>query len=260
VNLRVLAAAALVAATFGCGATAMNPGHAVTAPPAAAAAAAPLSGPATVPAALAGATARSQVVTHKLWEVGKKGRPVLLVHGWAGEAKEMAYLAENLATRGYAAWSVDLRPADARVADTARGMAQAIDDVLARTGAQKLSLVCHSMGGLDSRYYLHMMWGARKVDRLVTIASPHHGTIWGGLAHGEAKIDLRPGSDLLALLDSFGQPLVPTTSIYSLTDQTVVPQNSAILAGAKNLPHWGLSHTSILRNAQVLDEVLAALR
>ncbi len=248
---RVLVAVALLAATLGCGAKA-----AATAAASRVAPAASRVGPASVPAS----ESRSQTVSFKLFEVGKKGRPVLLVHGWAGEAKEMAYLAEGIGSAGYAAWSVDLRPSDARVADTARGLAGAIDEVLKQAGADKLSLVCHSMGGLDSRYYLAMLVGTRKVDRLITIATPHHGTIWGDFAHGEAKIDLRPGSDLLRTLDSFGKPLVPTTSIYTWTDQTVVPQDSAILDGATNLAHWGLTHTSILKNEIVLGQVVGALK
>ena len=116
------------------------------------------------------------------------------------------------------------------------------------------------MGGLDARYYLGMMWGARKIERVVTVASPHHGTVVAEFAHGEAKVDLLPGSDLVRLLESQGPPQVPTTSIFSYTDQTVVPQNSAILAGATNLSHWGFTHTSILRSPKILDQVVTALR
>lgn len=202
---------------------------------------------------------RGQDVAYKLHDLAGKGHPVLLVHGWDGKATEMAYLGEGLRTRGFAPYSVDLRPSDAAVADTARSMGKAIDEVLAKEGKTKLSLVCHSMGGLDARYYLGMMWGARKIAKVVTIASPHHGTVIAEFAHGEAKVDLLPESDLIRLLDSLGPPPVPFTSIYSWTDQTVVPQKSAIMAGATNLSHWGMTHTSILRNAKVLEQVVSAL-
>lgn len=202
---------------------------------------------------------RGQDVAFTLYDLKGVGRPVLLVHGWDGKATEMAYLGNGLRTRGFAPYSVDLRPSDAAVADTARAMGKAIDEVLARTGKAKLSLVCHSMGGLDARYYLGMMWGARKIEKVVTIASPHHGTVIAEFAHGEAKYDLLPESQLIRLLDTLMPPPVPFTSIYSWTDQTVVPQNSAILAGATNLEHWGMTHTSILRNAKVLEQVIGAL-
>jgi pimeloyl-ACP methyl ester carboxylesterase len=211
------------------------------------------------PAPLAGQS-EQQDVTYTLYDLKGEGNPVLLVHGWAGLASEMQYLGEGLRKQGFAPYSVDLRPSDARIADTARAMSKAIDEVLAKEGAKKLILVCHSMGGLDARYYLGMLFGTRKVERLVTIATPHHGTIWGGFAHGEARMDLKPDSEFFRTLDSFGKPLVPTTSIFSWTDQTVVPQNSAILDGATNLEHVGPSHTSILRNPKVLGQVTAALR
>lgn len=211
------------------------------------------------PVVLAGPT-EDQDVSYTLHDLKGEGKPVLLVHGWAGMASEMRYLGEGLRQHGFAPYSVDLRPSDARIAATARAMGKAIDEVLAKEREAKLILVGHSMGGLDARYYLGMMFGTRKVERLVTIATPHHGTIWGGLAHGEAKEDLRPDSDFFRTLSSFGKPMVPTTSIFSWTDQTVVPQNSAILDGATNLEHVGLSHTSILRNPKVLGQVTAALR
>ncbi len=203
---------------------------------------------------------RGQDVAYRLYDLKGMGKPVLLVHGWDGKATEMAHLGEGLRTRGFAPYSIDLQPSDAAVSDTARAMGKAIDEVLVRQGKTKLSLVCHSMGGLDARYYLGMMWGARKIERVVTVASPHHGTVVAEFAHGEAKVDLLPGSDLVRLLESLGPPQVPTTSIFSYTDQTVVPQNSAILAGATNLSHWGFTHTSILRSPKILDQVVTALR
>lgn len=263
-NLRLPLTAALLLACVACGAAAQVPGlrqgavsraGSVSVPTPEAFAGASNQGD----AANASAYRRGQDVAYRLYDLEGKGQPVLLVHGWDGKATEMAYLGAGLRTRGFAPYSIDLRPSDAAVADTARSMGKAIDEVLGKEGKTRLSLVCHSMGGLDARYYLGMMWGARRIEKVVTIASPHHGTVIAEFAHGEAKVDLLPESDLIRLLDSLGPPPVPVTSILSWTDQTVVPQNSAVLAGATNLHHWGMTHTGILRNAKVLEQVVAAL-
>lgn len=198
-------------------------------------------------------------LTHTLYALGGKGPPVLLVHGWDGYAKNMVDIGKALVTGSYAVYSVDIRPSDASVPDTAIEMAAAIGEVLGREGKPKLSIVGHSMGGLDARYYLGQLFGKRKVEALVTIATPHHGTLNGYIAHGPAGADLIPGSPLIRLLDGLGPPSVRTLSLYSRTDQVVVPQESAILAGAVHREYWGISHDGMLHDPRVIAEALAFL-
>ncbi len=40
----------------------------------------------------------------------------------------------------------------------------------------RIDIVAHSMGGLVSRVYVQMLGGHRRVDRLITLGTPHHGT------------------------------------------------------------------------------------
>jgi triacylglycerol esterase/lipase EstA (alpha/beta hydrolase family) len=40
----------------------------------------------------------------------------------------------------------------------------------------RISLIAHSMGGLVARFYLQQLGGARRVDQLITLATPHHGS------------------------------------------------------------------------------------
>ena len=49
-----------------------------------------------------------------------------------------------------------------------------VDQVLAQTGAQKVDIVAHSMGGLLAKYYIEH-YGQGKVDKFVDIATPHLG-------------------------------------------------------------------------------------
>jgi pimeloyl-ACP methyl ester carboxylesterase len=50
-----------------------------------------------------------------------------------------------------------------------------VSSVLRATGAKKVDLVAHSMGGLISRSYLQFYEGHRNVRRLLTVSTPHHG-------------------------------------------------------------------------------------
>ena len=51
-----------------------------------------------------------------------------------------------------------------------------IEHVLAETGASRLNLIAHSMGGLDARYLISHRRLHRVVASLTTISTPHHGT------------------------------------------------------------------------------------
>ena len=52
-----------------------------------------------------------------------------------------------------------------------------VNDVLATTRAQKVNIIAHSMGGLDARHMIVDKGMADRVANLVTIGTPHLGTI-----------------------------------------------------------------------------------
>jgi triacylglycerol lipase len=63
---------------------------------------------------------------------------------------------------------------------------QRVDQALAQTGAAKVHIIAHSMGGLDARHMIVDLGMADKVASLTTIGTPHRGTILADhvLSHG----------------------------------------------------------------------------
>ncbi|MBR1554172.1 MAG: alpha/beta fold hydrolase, partial [Oscillospiraceae bacterium] len=55
---------------------------------------------------------------------------------------------------------------------------QQIHAVLEQTGAEKINIIAHSKGGLDSRYAVAKLGDAPYVASLTTINTPHHGCAW----------------------------------------------------------------------------------
>ncbi len=58
---------------------------------------------------------------------------------------------------------------------------------LAQVPEPQICLVGHSMGGLDSRYLIHNLDPDRRVRALVTVSTPHRGSViadWGATARG----------------------------------------------------------------------------
>ncbi|MBX7173381.1 MAG: hypothetical protein K1X72_20600 [Pyrinomonadaceae bacterium] len=52
-----------------------------------------------------------------------------------------------------------------------------VNDFLIQTGAEKVHIIAHSMGGLDARWMIVKMGMAEKVASLTTIGTPHLGTV-----------------------------------------------------------------------------------
>ncbi|GIF18220.1 triacylglycerol lipase [Actinoplanes tereljensis] len=99
--------------------------------------------------------------------------PVILVHGWTGAGSDMSAMRDAFAAAGYPAYVVDL-PGQNNVVN-ALVIAALADSVRAQTGAGRVNLVGHSMGGLSTRYYLKHLGGAAKVRTFVSMGSPHYG-------------------------------------------------------------------------------------
>ena len=64
----------------------------------------------------------------------------------------------------------------APLAVRANDLGREIDSILAISGAEKVHVIGHSMGGLDTRYAIALLGYAGKVASLTTIATPHHGS------------------------------------------------------------------------------------
>jgi triacylglycerol lipase len=99
--------------------------------------------------------------------------PVILVHGWAGSTADMSALQDAFTAAGYPAYTVDL-PGQNNVVN-AHAIADLVHSVRARTGAAKVHLVGHSMGGLSMRWYIKRLGGAGEVRTYVSMGSPQYG-------------------------------------------------------------------------------------
>jgi triacylglycerol esterase/lipase EstA (alpha/beta hydrolase family) len=129
-----------------------------------------------------------------------------------------------------------------------------IESVCAVTGAARVILVCHSMGGLVARAYLRQR-GPARVVRIVTIGTPHHGSVFARGVIGRCLAQMRPGNAWLAELnrDETKPHPVPILSIWSRHDSLVAPQASSELACAENVAIVGVGHNALLGDRDVMN-------
>lgn len=187
--------------------------------------------------------------------------PVLLLHGVLCNAGVWARTVRYLRGAGIGpVYALSYGPPLASIEVFAEQVHERIDAIRAATGASRVIVVTHSMGGLVALAYLRRHGGAR-VARLVAIGAPFHGSVHARSFFGTALAQLRPGNAWLETLDPRAPADgPPVTSIWSWHDSMVAPQTSSLLDGAHNVALTGIGHNALLRDPAVLDLVAGEYR
>jgi triacylglycerol esterase/lipase EstA (alpha/beta hydrolase family) len=107
--------------------------------------------------------------------------PVVLVHGIA--LRDPGYLFNSwgkiphlLRANGVEVYFGDT-DAWGTIESNAGLLRASIDKILEETGKEKVNIIAHSKGGLDSRYLIWKYEYGDKVASLTTISTPHHGSV-----------------------------------------------------------------------------------
>ncbi len=186
--------------------------------------------------------------------------PVVLVHGIFSSGDDMERLARHLRSQGREVFQPSLMPngGHAPIEDLARQLAPFIEE---KVGARRFDLVGFSMGGLISRYYLQRLGGLAKVNRFITMATPHHGTHMARLGGLPGWVQMRPGSEFLRDLASDAEALraVSFTSLYTPLDAIILPARSSEMPQARNVRVWAAMHPSFILERRWIRVVAAAL-
>ncbi|MGO1973789.1 MAG: esterase/lipase family protein [Propionibacteriaceae bacterium] len=213
---------------------------------------------------LAGLNPNQRGLVHH--DVLAAGTPILLVHGIVDNHSIFAVLERALRRRGFnslTTFEYGLLTSDIR--ETADRLAEAIEQLCAETGYEQIHVIGHSLGGLISRYYVQRLGGAERVHTLVTLGTPHQGTLLARMGAVLPLVrQLAPGSDLLAEL-SEPAPECATRFIafHSDMDQLIVPSRNAVLdhpdLAATNIAIKGVGHLSLVSKGDVAFRIAAAL-
>ncbi|GGY86473.1 esterase/lipase family protein [Pseudoduganella plicata] len=186
--------------------------------------------------------------------------PVLLIHGYGCNGGYWRPLRGMLMREGVSHDTVDLEPVTAGIDDYADAVEAAVHRLRAATGAPRLVIVGHSMGGLVTRAWLRKYGAAAEtcVARVVTVGTPHHGTALASLGIGRNAAQMRTDAGWLAQLDADDRGRRALfTSIWSWHDNIVAPQTSCRLPGARNIALAGIGHVALGSHPQVLRTILA---
>ena len=192
---------------------------------------------------------------------GARGLPVLLIHGYACNSGYWLPMSKLLARAGISHYGVDLEPPGAPIDDFVPQVDAAVERLCAATGSTQVIVLAHSMGGLVARAYLRRH-GAARIARVITLGTPHHGTTLAGFGPGSNAVQMRRDSAWLASLAANEANLQRQlfSSIYSVHDNIVAPQESSDLPGARNLVFAAIGHVALGRHPEIMRCALSEIK
>jgi triacylglycerol lipase len=187
--------------------------------------------------------------------------PVLLVHGLTDTSYKMRSIAHHLRGLGLEVYDIDLTPnnGDAKLEVLAQQIADLVDRTF--TPHQQIDLIGFSMGGLVSRYYIQRLGGIDRVQRLITISSPHQGTLAAYFSQRPGCVQMRPDHeftiDLNRDLDCLQR--LDFTSLWTPFDLMILPPNSSQLGIGTEIMLPVIAHPLMVFDRRCLDAIATAL-
>lgn len=192
--------------------------------------------------------------------------PVMFVHGFTGSKETWIVLRNELLSKKFDAYADDYYQYDDGGYQTIDAQSMLLGEIIASRKAeyakqgikiQKLDVICHSMGGLFARNYVHNFptYG-NDVRKLIMLATPNHGIEWwnmkrqlfGAIAalgmgqHLALAAEVKSSSPKIRSMNAGekqGTHLnydVQYGNIFVSTDDLVVSGTSARLSGVTNYP------------------------
>ncbi|WP_071517320.1 triacylglycerol lipase [Geitlerinema sp. PCC 9228] len=188
--------------------------------------------------------------------------PVLLVHGIDDTAAVFQTMSAYLQAQGWSTYSPSLTPnnGDAGLERLAQQVSSYIKTHFPQD--QPIDIVGFSMGGIVSRYYIQYLGGIHRVQRLVTISSPHQGTWLAYLRQNQGAAQMRPNSEFLQALNQRMDMLkaIQFTSIWTPLDLTIIPANSSQMPLGEEVQIPVPLHPWMIRDRRSLQAVASALQ
>jgi triacylglycerol esterase/lipase EstA (alpha/beta hydrolase family) len=189
---------------------------------------------------------------------------VLMVHGYGCNRAMWLKFSRGLATHGYASEAINLEPPLGSIDDYPLLIETGVKALIEKTGATRIAIVAHSMGGLACRAYLNSksVTENERIFKMVTLGTPHQGTVHASLGQGQNTRQMRRQSKWRdALADSErSTDIAKMVCILTHHDNIVAPQSMQTVPGAKTIELHGIGHVALAYSDKVLQLVVNELQ
>lgn len=184
-------------------------------------------------------------------------RGVVLVHGFVCNRGIWNPWMKRLRGRQVPFVAVDLEPIFGSIDDYVPIIEDAVSRLERATGYPPV-VVAHSMGGLAVRKWLVEQGSPTRLHRLITLATPHHGTWLARFAFVTNARQMRRQSPWRDALERREDPSWSSglTAFYSECDNIVFPTSTACVTGADNRLLTGTAHVEMVDRPEPYEELL----
>lgn len=187
--------------------------------------------------------------------------PILFVHGWSESSSLWSTMIKNFEKDGYpksylSSYSYNTSTSNKTLAETE--VKSRVESLKKATGATKVDIIAHSMGSLNTRWYIKFVSdGEANVDDWVSLGGPNHGTDTANFCFSAACTEMRVGSTFLSELNAGDETpgAVSYGTWWSPCDEIINPDSSVALTGATNTKTACISHTALTTDKTVYEQV-----
>ena len=138
--------------------------------------------------------------------------------------------------------------------------AQKVDALLKKYGVSQIDIIAHSMGGIVGRYFVQMLGGDGLIRNLITLGTPHQGTVLSRYSLLPPVKELIPNSLTLKKLNRCAAPQVTQgLAISGNLDIVVRPSAAAHWKGVRNIHLKNVGHAGLLFSRRVFQLVFSRL-
>jgi len=198
-------------------------------------------------------------------DVVAAGTPIVLMHGIFDNRSIFAPMRRGLRKRGFGStYALNYNAVTDDIRGVAMRLGDLVQEVCDETGHDRVHVVGHSMGGLIGRYLVQRLGGDDFVHTLVTLGTPHQGTLPARLVPLTVARQMRAGGDLI---NELAEPApgcrTRFIAFWSDIDQLVIPQANGRVdhpdLDARNVLVHGVGHLSLPVDGRVIREIGTAL-
>lgn len=187
--------------------------------------------------------------------------PIVLVHGLVDNRSIFSMMRRGLRRRGFGStYALNYSPLTDDIRSVAVRLGDLVTEVLQETGHDRVHVIGHSMGGLIGRYLVQRLGGDEQVHTLVTLGTPHSGTLPARFIPHPVVRQMRMGSDVITeLAEPAAGCRTRMLAMWSDLDQLVIPQRNARITHPdltyRNVFMPGVGHMSLPVDRRVIHEI-----
>ncbi|MFM9135584.1 MAG: alpha/beta fold hydrolase [bacterium] len=198
-------------------------------------------------------------------DVVAAGTPIVLMHGVFDNRSIFTLMRRGLRRRGFGTtYALNYSPLTDDIRSVAVRLGDLVEEVCEETGHDRVHVIGHSMGGLIGRYLVQRLDGDERVHTVVTLGTPHSGTLPAHLVPHPVARQMRTDGDIvLELAEPAPECRTRFIAFWSNIDQLVIPQSNARIThpdlAARNVLVRGAGHLSLPVDGRVIREIGLAL-